>query len=121
MRHGPQVEMPPTARGPFTVSDRALHEVLRRAVDAVPGARSLGNDIEHADPASGSGRGLVRAVRCRLSVGVPRPSADDATLPAAAAEVRRSVTHHLQTELGVGGCRIDIHIEDIHREDPHEH
>lgn len=109
VRHGAQIEVPPTPRGPYTVSELSLRTLLREAVDAVPGARGLRTRVEHADPAGDGGRGLPVAVVCRISAAQDTPD-----LPALAERVRDEIAATLSVELGLDVPRIDIHIEDLH-------
>lgn len=109
VRHGAQVEVPPTRRGPYTVSELSLRTLVRAAVDSVPGSRSLRSSIEHADPTDAGGRGLPEHIACRISADLSHGS-----LPALAERVREAVDTDLVTELGLAGLRIDIHIEDLH-------
>lgn len=118
VRRGAQVEVPPTGRGPMSVSELTLHTVLRRAVDAVPDVRSLRTRVEYAeeDAAARSGRsgekGTPRAVALRISVQLGSPGARD--LQRRAEDVRTAAAAALHRDLGIDSARIDVHIEDLH-------
>lgn len=109
VRHGAQVDAPPTPHGPYTVSELSLRTLLREAVDAVPGARSLRTRIEHADVTGEGGRGVPEAVLCRISAATGTRS-----LPELAERVRHEVASALEVELDVHLRRVDVHIEDLH-------
>jgi hypothetical protein len=112
VRRGAQVEVPPTSRGPMTVSELTLHTVLRRAVDSVPGARSLRTAFEFEEAADGSPRGMrgaPRAVTLRISAVLGTRS-----LPALADGVRAAAAAALLRDLAIDSVRIDVHIEDLH-------
>lgn len=112
-RHGAHVHMPPTPAGPFTVSELTLRTLVRRTIDAVPGARALRTTFEYADAeastSSSRSRGLPTRASCRLSV---RLGTTD--LPALADEVRAAVRLACETDLGLPDLTVDIHIEDLH-------
>jgi hypothetical protein len=109
-RHGAHVEMPPTTAGPFTVSELTLRTVVRRAVDAVPDARSLRTVVTFDDAtASGRARGLPLGLTCRISARIGTTD-----LMALADEVRASVRLDVQLHLGLPDLPIDVHIEDLH-------
>lgn len=121
VRRGAQVAVPPTGRGPMSVSELTLHTVLRRAVDTVPDARSLRARVEYEeeDAASHGGRsgergerGMPRAVTLRISVQLGSPGARD--LPRLAEDVRSAAAAALHRDLGIDPVRIDVHIEDLH-------
>lgn len=109
-RHGAHVTMPPTAAGPFTVSELTLRTLVRRAVDTVPGALALRTGFEHEDAGSGvRTRGLPRAVHCRISAELGTPD-----LRALAEQVREAVITACDEHTGLPAPRVDIHIEDLH-------
>lgn len=118
VRRGAQVEVPPTGHGPMSVSELTLHTVLRRAVDAVPDARSLRARVEyaHEDAASHGGRsgerGMPRAVTLRISALLGSPGARD--LQRLAEDVRTAAAAALRRDLDIDPVRIDVHIEDLH-------
>lgn len=109
-RHGAHVTMPPTAAGPFTVSELTLRTIVRRAVDAVPGALALRTGFEHEEAGGGvRTRGLPRAVHCRISAELGTPN-----LRALAEQVREAVITACDEHTGLPAPRVDIHIEDLH-------
>lgn len=118
VRRGAQVVVPPTGRGPMSVSELTLHTVLRRAVDTVPDARSLRARVEYEEEDAGSHggrsgeRGMPRAVTLRISVQLGSPGARD--LPRLAEDVRSAAAAALDRDLGIDPVRIDVHIEDLH-------
>ncbi len=116
-RHGAHVEMPPTPAGPFTVSEASLRGVVRSAVDAVPGALALRTTAEHAVSAQGARtRGRPERLRVRISAAL-----DTSDLPSLARRVRSSVAQACHDHLGLDDLPIDVHIEDLHEEERHEH
>ncbi|WP_152352466.1 hypothetical protein [Brachybacterium subflavum] len=118
VRRGAQVAVPPTRRGPMSVSELTLHTVLRRAVDTVPDARSLRATVEYAEEGAASHggrsgeRGMPRAVTLRISVQLGSPGARD--LMRLAEDVRGAAAAALHRDLGIDPDRIDVHIEDLH-------
>ncbi|WP_227873142.1 hypothetical protein [Brachybacterium ginsengisoli] len=111
-RHGAHVHLPPTPAGPYTVSELALRTLVRREIDAIPGARALRTTFEHdetPDSATGRSRGLPTRALCRISV---RLGAED--LPGLAEQIRAAVRRAAATELGLDDLVVDIHIEDLH-------
>lgn len=110
-RHGAHVHMPPTPTGPFTVSELTLRTLVRREIDAVPGARALRTSFEHEDASDHyrRSRGLPSRARCRVSA---RLGTRD--LPGLAERIREAVREAAETELGLRGLAVDVHIEDLH-------
>lgn len=109
-RHGSHVHMPPTPAGPFTVSELTLRTLVRRTIDAVPGARALRTTFEYQDaPSSGRARGLPTRATCRVSARI-----GSRDLPALADEVRTAVRLACEVDLGLSELTVDIHIEDLH-------
>lgn len=110
-RHGAHVHMPPTPAGPFTVSELTLRTLVRREIDAIPGARALRTSFEHEDAADDDrrSRGLPSRARCRVSA---RLGTRD--LPGLAERIREAVREAAETELGLRGLAVDVHIEDLH-------
>lgn len=108
-RQGAQVAMPPTPAGPFTVSELTLRTLVRRAIDAVPAARSLRSTVEYEEGPSWRSRGLPIRVGCRLTARVGTRD-----LPALADEVRLAVRRACEENLGLPDLTVDIHIEDLH-------
>lgn len=109
-RHGAHVHMPPTPAGPFTVSELTLRTLVRRTIDAVPGARTLRTTFEHAPTGSAlRSRGEPTRVSCRVSARLGTPD-----LPALAEEVRTAIMRACQDELGLSAPTVDVHIEDLH-------
>lgn len=119
-RHGAHVHMPPTPAGPFTVSELTLRTLVRRTIDAVPGARTLRTTFEYAEAGPGSpgrSRGLPTRASCRVSVQLGTTD-----LPALADEVRAAVRLACETDLGLPDLTVDVHIEDLHETpEHHEH
>lgn len=111
-RHGAQVEMPDTDLGPYSMSEFSLRALIRRAVDSVPGARSLRSSFEHA-PSSEEHRGLgvPEVVSCRISAHGAVES-----LPQLAQQVREAVREACDKNLGVSPT-VNVHIKDIHHDD----
>lgn len=110
VRHGAQVEMPPTDAGPFTTSELALRTLVRAAVDSVPGARALRTAFDYSpEHGPGAGRGTPVRLRCRISASIDSPD-----LRALADEVRTRVSTRCADELGLEDIAVDIHIEDLH-------
>ncbi|MGP9536634.1 hypothetical protein ACT3SP_01390 [Brachybacterium sp. AOP43-C2-M15] len=109
-RHGAHVHMPPTPVGPFTVSELTLRTLVRRAIDAVPDARSLRTVFEYEElPSSTRTRGTPTRAVCRVSARLGTPD-----LPALADEVRAAVRRACEVELGLPDLVVDLHIEDLH-------
>ncbi|WP_232820204.1 hypothetical protein [Brachybacterium sp. YJGR34] len=110
VRHGAQVQMPPTAAGPYTLSELALRTLVRRAVDSVPGVIALRTTVEHEPGENGlRTRGTPARIRCRISA--PATSSDLLQL---ADDVRAAVTSACRDQVGLDSTVVDIHIEDIH-------
>lgn len=109
-RHGAHVEMPPTAAGPYTLSEMALRTVVRDAVDSVPGVIALRTAFDHGPPEGGHRtRGVPHRVRCRISA-----PADARHLTGVADDVRAAVLAACREHLNLTDLRADIHIEDLH-------
>lgn len=110
-RHGAHVHMPPTPAGPFTVSELTLRTLVRREIDAVPGARALRTVFEHDEDGAQGRRtlGLPTRARCRVSARLGTPD-----LPALAERIREAVRSAAETELALRGLTVDVHIEDLH-------
>lgn len=108
-RHGAQVEMPPTDLGPYSLSEFSLRALVRRAVDAVPGARALRSSFEH-DPATEDhlGLGVPTAITVRVSAGVSVGS-----LPQLGQQIREAVRSACRENLGVDPT-VNVRIEDLH-------
>nr|WP_217491400.1 hypothetical protein [Brachybacterium squillarum] len=112
VRHGAQVQMPPTASGPYTMSEYALRGLVRRAVDQVDGALALKARFEHDD--SGRGlreRGLPTRVICRISASIECRDLQDL-----ADRVRTSVREAFAEQVELRDPVVDIHIEDLHEQ-----
>ena len=111
-RHGSQVEMPQTDLGPYSMSEFSLRALIRRAVDAVPGARALRSSMTHAPTAKDHrGLGVPETISCRISA---HTSVDN--LPLLAEQVRDAVRASCHENLGVSPI-VNIHIEDLHDDD----
>ncbi|WP_206516717.1 hypothetical protein [Brachybacterium saurashtrense] len=110
-RHGAHVHMPPTPAGPFTVSELTLRTLVRREIDAIPGARALRTAFEHDEDSAAERRtlGLPTRARCRVSAHLGTPD-----LPGLAERIREAVRSAAETELGLTGLTVDVHIEDLH-------
>ncbi|GAP79348.1 hypothetical protein Y09_2190 [Brachybacterium sp. SW0106-09] len=110
-RHGAHVHMPPTPAGPFTVSELTLRTLVRREIDAIPGARALRTTFEHEEDGAAERRtrGLPTRARCRVSALLGTPD-----LPGLAERIREAVHRAAETELGLTGLTVDVHIEDLH-------
>lgn len=110
-RHGAHVHMPPTSAGPFTVSELTLRTLVRREIDAIPGARALRTAFEHDEDSAAERRtrGLPTRARCRVSARLGTPD-----LPGLAERIREAVRDAAETELGLTGLAVDVHIEDLH-------
>ena len=111
-RHGAQVQMPATDLGPYSMSEFSLRALIRRAVDSVPGARSLRSSFEHG-PSDGDHRGLgvPQTISCRISAHVTTDN-----LPQLAQRVRDAVRGACHENLGVSPT-VNVHIEDLHDDD----
>ena len=109
-RHGAHVEVPPTAAGPYTLSEQALRTVVRNAVDSVPGVIALRTTFDHEPPKGGHRtRGVPSRIRCRISA-----AAGDRDLLEVADEVRTAVIAACREHMDLTDLRVDIHIEDLH-------
>ena len=111
-RHGSQVEMPETDLGPYSMSEFALRALIRKTIDAVPGARALRSSMTHA-PTSKEHRGLgvPETISCRISAHISVDS-----LPLLAQQVRDAIRAACRENLGVSPI-VHIHIEDLHDDD----
>lgn len=113
VRHGRQVEMPPTAEGPYSLSELALRTLIRETVDAVPGVRALRSRVDHAEP-RGERLSRGRPVRIACRITASRRCHD---LRALAETVRGAVLEACERELDLPLPAVDIHIEDLHDDD----
>lgn len=110
VRRGAHVQMPPTAAGPYSLSELAVRTLVRDAVDSVPGVIALRTSVEHEPGSSGvRQRGLPTRFRCRISA--PLRARD---LVQVADEVRAAVITMCREQVGISAPIVDIHIEDVH-------
>lgn len=109
VRHGAQVQMPPTSLGPFTLSELSLRTLVRTTVDRVPGAISLKTSFNHATVPDWLTRGTPQRIFCRISASAAAPD-----LPALANRVRTSVQTACAQDLDLTDVVVDIHIEDLY-------
>ena len=111
-RHGSQVEMPETDLGPYSMSEFSLRALIRKTIDAVPGARALRSSMTHA-PTSKEHRGLgvPETISCRISAHIRVDN-----LPFLAQQVGDAIRAACLENLGVSPI-VNIHIEDLHDDD----
>ena len=109
VRHGAQVQMPPTDLGPFTLSELSLRTLVRTTVDRVPGAMALKTSFSHASSPDWLTRGAPQRIFCRISASTAAPD-----LPALANRIRTSVRTACAQDLDLTDVVVDIHIEDLH-------
>lgn len=109
VRHGAHVHMPPTAAGPYTLSELALRTLVRGAVDAVPGVIALRTSFEYEPGQHGvRTRGVPTRILCRISASLEAPD-----LVHLAQTVREAVRETCWEQVGITPT-VDIHIEDVH-------
>ena len=109
VRHGAQVRMPPTAHGPFTLSELSLRTLVRTTVDRVPGAVALKTSFDHAASPDWRTRGTPQRISCRISASTAAPD-----LPALAGRIRTSVQAACAQDLDLNDVIVDVHIEDLY-------
>mgnify|MGYP007065549143 FL=1 len=111
-RHGSQVEMPETDLGPYSMSEFSLRALIRKTIDAVPGARALRSSMTHT-PTSKEHRGLgvPETISCRISAHIRVDN-----LPFLAQQVGDAIRAACLENLGVSPI-VNIHIEDLHDDD----
>ncbi|PZG90157.1 hypothetical protein C1I97_30760 [Streptomyces sp. NTH33] len=100
VRFGPVLPLDDPALD-LRITENAAAKVLRRAADAVPGARAVSCRLKPA------GKGTHVHVAMTLAAAPGRP------LPAAAEDVRRSVVTAADRTLGMAVTNVDIRVIDV--------
>ncbi|WJZ01976.1 hypothetical protein [Corynebacterium freiburgense] len=112
VKYGRQVQMPPTAFGPYSISELTLRNLVRVSVDSIEGALALHSDIiTNEENQAFFERGLPERLVCYISVRVTCPD-----YQAVAQNVRNAIATACAEQLGLYELEIDIHIEDLHDE-----